>query len=98
MTKGQLVNLAGAFNTFDYAVPKQWSNSVAGLGIEPQDYVWDYAHGDGQPKNLLSFVVEDIKKGNLIPAECLDNIIQLAKEGKTTKEIRELVQAFCAGY
>lgn len=99
MSKVEILKWAGMEKeTTDFALPLEWAKQVNKLEIDgPSNFVWHYPKGSisGRPLSLGDCLIKAINKGNLIPADILDNIIELAKTGKTNEEIKELVKMHC---
>lgn len=102
MTKVQIASMAGYENeTYDTAIPLQWAGEVNKLDIEANKFIWHYPKGSnsGRPVPLGDLFIKAIQNGQLIPADCLDNIIEMARDGRyTTEQIKELVKAHCQNF
>ena len=59
MTKQEVIEAIG-IKDFDWARPIEWDKQAKDLGINPDDYIWNY-DGDslfGEPVNIYAAYVE----------------------------------------
>jgi hypothetical protein len=106
MTKDDIIALSVANGetkpTVDFAIPQPWADMVREHQIESRDFVWSYGGSKDEPKNMFgqpvhigTYLLRAVQKGNLIPSDILENIVEMARNGKSVDEIKELVKLHC---
>lgn len=103
----QLANVTSATRgaQVDYAVPQDFIEQLRPLGVDGRDFLWSYekeineetgkitdGNTFGKPVHYGFYLIKAIENGNLIRLPLVDQIVELAKAGKTSEEIKRTIK------
>jgi hypothetical protein len=107
MTKDQIIKEFAEQKdlTFDVAIPQEFYENMRRFGVNPSEFVWAYDETNrifGKPVSLSHFFLLALEKGNLVPFDVIENIVDMARE-KDSKgayayspaELQELTKLHC---